>query len=43
MNGGVVSWKSSKHEMTVESITESDYIVVSDGSLGRNLDKVVHL
>ena len=43
LNGGTVSWKSSKQETTVNSITESEYIVASDGSLGGGLDKVVHL
>ena len=43
MNGGAVSWKSSKHEMTGDSIIESEYIVASEGSLGSGLDKVVHL
>ena len=32
MNGGVVRWKSSKQEMSGDSITESKYIVASDGS-----------
>ena len=26
MNGGVVSWKSSKHETIADSITEIEYI-----------------
>ena len=43
LNGDTVGWKSSKKEMTVDSIIESEYIVASDGSLGSGLDKVVHL
>ena len=43
MNGSIVSWKSSKQELTVDSTTESEYIDASDGSLGSGLDKVVHL
>ena len=43
LNGNTVSWKSSKYEMTVDSIIESEYIVVSDCSLGSGLDKLVHL
>ena len=29
LNGGTVSWKSSKQEMTVDSITGSKYIIAS--------------
>ena len=29
-NGGVVSWKSSKQEITVDSSTEAKYIVACD-------------
>ena len=43
LNGGTISWKSSKKEMTVDSIIESEYIVASDDNLGRGLDKLVHL
>ena len=43
MNDGTVSWKSSKQEMTGGSVTESEYIIASDGSLGSGLVKVVHL
>ena len=43
MNGGTVSWKSSKQEMNVDSTTESEYIVAFDDNLGSGLDKVVHL
>ena len=43
LNNGIVSWKSSKKEVTVDSITESKYIVASDGSLGSGFNKVVHL
>ena len=32
LNGGVVSWKSSKWEMTANSTIESEYIVASDAS-----------
>ena len=41
LNGGTVSWKSSKQEMTTDSVTESEYIVTFDGSYGSGLDKVV--
>ena len=43
LNGNIVSWKSSKFEMIVDSRIESEYIVASDGSLGSGLDKLVHL
>ena len=43
LNGGTICWKSSKYEMTVDSIIESEYIVASNGNLGSDLDKVVHL
>ena len=42
-NGGIVSWKSSKHEMIMNSTTELGCVVAFDGSLGSDLDKVVHL
>ena len=29
--------------MTMDSITELEYIIAADGSLGSGLDKVVHL
>ena len=31
--GEIVSWKSSKQVMTVDSITDSEYIVASYGSI----------
>ena len=43
LNGGTVSWKSSKQEMIVESTFESEYIVAFDGIYGSGMDKVVHL
>ena len=43
LNGSTIPWKSSKQEMTMDSTTESEYIVAFDGSYGRGLDKVVHL
>ena len=43
LNGGVVSWKSSKQEMAADSTTKLEYIVAFDGSYGSGLDKVVHL
>ena len=42
-NSDTVSWKSSKLEMTVDYIIESEFIVASDGSLGSDWDKLVHL
>ena len=30
LNGGIVSWKSSKQDTTEDSTTESDYIVASE-------------
>ena len=30
LNGGAVSWKSSKQEMTANSTTESEYITASE-------------
>ena len=30
LNGGVVSWKSSKQEMSVDSTMKAEYIVASD-------------
>ena len=32
LNGGAVSWKSSKQETTVDSTTESEYIVTSEAA-----------
>ena len=32
LNGGAVSWKSSKPEMTVDSTTEAEYIATSDAA-----------
>ena len=43
LNGDTICWKSSKEEMIMDSIIESEYIVASNGSLGSSLDKVVHL
>ena len=43
LNGGIISWKSSKQKMTVDSTTESECIVASNGSYGSGLDKLVHL
>ena len=43
LNGGTINWKSSKHKMTVDSTTKSEYFNASDGRLGSSLDKVVHL
>ena len=31
-NGGVVSWKCSKQSITADSITEAEYIAVSDAA-----------
>ena len=41
LNGGIVSWKSSIQEMTMDSTTKSECIVPSDDSYGSDLDKVV--
>jgi hypothetical protein len=30
LNGGAVSWKSSKHETTTDSTIEAEYIAASD-------------
>ena len=43
LNGGAISWKGSKQEMTGDSTTYLEYIVASDGSLGSVLDKEFHL
>ena len=32
LNGGAVSWKSSKQETTADSTTESEYIVASEAA-----------
>ena len=32
LNGGAVSWKSSKQEMTADSTTKSEYIAVSEAA-----------
>ena len=32
LNGGAVSWKSFKQEMTADSTTEAEYIVASDAA-----------
>ena len=32
LNDGAVSWKSSKHETTIDSITESEYIEASEAA-----------
>ena len=32
LNGGAVSWKSSKQETTIDSTTESEYIVTSEAA-----------
>ena len=43
LNGGTVSERSSQKEMTMDSTTELEYIIASDGSNESGLDKVVHL
>ena len=43
LKSGAIIWKGSKKEMTTDSTTYLEYIVASDGSLGSNLDKEVHL
>ena len=40
LNDDIVSLKSSKQEMTVDSITESEYIVASDGGLRKQFGQV---
>ena len=37
-NGGVVSWKSSKQDVTINSITESMYIAALDAAIKSCLD-----
>ena len=40
LNGETVSWKSSKQVMTVDSITKSEYIVASNGSIRKKFGQV---
>ena len=40
-NGGVVSWKSSKQDVTINSITESMYIAALDAAIKSCLDEEV--
>ena len=39
LNGGIVSWKSSKLETIVDSTSELEYIMAFDGSYGSGLEK----
>ena len=41
-NGSAVSWKSSKQETTVDSTSELENIIPSDGNYRSDLEKVVH-
>ena len=41
INGGVVSWKSSKQETMADSTTEAEYIAASEAAKKRCLDKKV--
>ena len=42
LNGGDVSWKSSKQDTVVDSITEAKYITAFKCSKGSCLDQKVH-
>ncbi|KAL0427250.1 UNVERIFIED_CONTAM: Retrovirus-related Pol polyprotein from transposon TNT 1-94 [Sesamum latifolium] len=41
-NGGVVVWKSSKQDTTVDSTTEAEYIVASEAAKKGGMDEKLH-